>query len=275
MTNSTNSTSASYFYLKTFFSRTDIKIIIFCSLGGGVLQYLAEKYLEKHPDLIKKKGADKNDLKSLKSANNLNRHLTPEDINRAGSIKVVTTISIEIFKFTINYVAENGLLTGLLTGGSLVVVRKIPTKAISKISNYLRDAFPQNLPHLERAKFILIDGQKIYLDNCSSELQFLFEMLENDKLPFEDKKQTALSTLSKYLNIKTVTGRRNFVLCITCIFYILYNRDKAAFFAMIKGLIRSIRNGSISKPIGRVIVRKLKRQGVPIDAELLRILEEE
>jgi hypothetical protein len=76
-------------------------------------------------------------------------------------------ISIKIVgKVIINFLAKKGLLAGILTGGG-VVISKIPATAIS---TYLRDAFPQNLPDLEKKKFILVGGEKIYLDQCDQNL---------------------------------------------------------------------------------------------------------
>ena len=65
------------------------------------------------------------------------------------NIKVVT-------KVVLNFLAKKGLLANLLTGGN-VLVSKIPATAVSV---YLRNAFLQNLLHLEENKIILISGEK-------------------------------------------------------------------------------------------------------------------
>ena len=62
-----------------------------------------------------------------------------KNANIRASIKIVS-------KVVLNFIAKKGLLAGLATGGT-VIISKIPATAVS---TYLRDAFPQNLPDLEK-----------------------------------------------------------------------------------------------------------------------------
>ena len=105
------------------------------------------------------------------------------------------------------------MLAGLTAGGA-VVISKIPATAVS---TYLREAFPQNFPDLKKKKFILVGKEKVYLDYCDQNLKYLFDILEDETIPFEDRS----SVLTKYLNLKTPFGRRNFALCIVFIIYTL------------------------------------------------------
>ena len=123
----------------------------------------------------------------------------------------------------------------MVTGGG-VVISKIPATAIS---TYLRDAFPQNLPHLEKKKFILVGGEKIYLDQCDQNLEYLFKILEDETIPFEEKEKVARSILTK----KTLNGRITFVL------YILSIQNPSGFYILLKNLIKAIKEGRISKAI--------------------------
>jgi len=41
---------------------------------------------------------------------------------------------------------------------------------------------------------------------------------------------------------------------------------------MMKSLIKAIREGKITKSMGRVIVRRVRKKGVPIDPELAEIV---
>ena len=41
---------------------------------------------------------------------------------------------------------------------------------------------------------------------------------------------------------------------------------------MMKSLIKAIREGKITKPMGRLIVKKLRKKGIPIDPELAEIV---
>lgn len=125
------------------------------------------------------------------------------------------------------------------------------------ISTYLRYAFPQNLPDLEKKKFILISGEKIYLDQCDQSLKYLFDTLGDEPIPFEERKELTYSIITRYLNLKTPFGRRNFVLCIVFIIYILYTNHYSSFFLMMRSLIKAIQEGKITKPMTRLIIRKL------------------
>ena len=80
---------------------------------------------------------------------------------------------------------------------------------------------PQNLPQLGKTKFILIGKEKIYLDQCDQNLEYLFRRLENTTISFEEKEKVARSILIKYLDLITMKGRVNFILCIVCVLYLL------------------------------------------------------
>ena len=240
--------------LKIFFCRNDVKIVIICTVTGGILQVLSKQYLKSHPEFLKDGPVTKKKYKH-----------SP----RGGAIIEVSGISIKIVgKVIINFLAKKGLLAGILTGGG-VVISKIPATAIS---TYLRDSFPQNLPHLEKKKFILVGGEKIYLDQCDQNLEYLFKILEDETIPFEEKEKVARSILTKYLDLKTMNGRIAFVLCIVFVLYILSIQNPSGFYILLKNLIKAIKEGRISKAIGRSIVRRLKKKGINIDPELLEVV---
>ena len=79
-------------------------------------------------------------------------------------------------------------------------------------------------------------------------------------IPFEERKKVAQSILTKYLNLKTPSGRRNFVLCIFFIISILFTNHRSSFYLMMKSLIKAIREGKITKQMARLIVRKLRKK---------------
>ena len=245
-------------YLRVFLSRNDVKIVIVCTVTGGILQVLSKRYLRSHPEFL-------DDAPGTKKSYKRRRFLSP----RGGAIIEISGISIKVVtKVVLNYLAKKGLLAGLLTGGS-VVISKIPATAVSR---YLRDAFPQNLPHLEKKKFILVGGEKIYLDQCDQNLEYLFKILEDTAVPFEEKEKVAYSILTKYLDLKTTNGRITCVLCIGFILYILSIHNPSGFYILLKNLIKAIKEGRISKAIGRLIVIRLKKKGVVVDPELLELV---
>lgn len=233
-----------------FLSRSDVKIFIVCTAAGGILQILSKNYIKKNPEIF-------NDLPESKEA-----------VPRGGVTEKVIVGKV-VGKAILSFLAEHGLTTGILSGSGLVI-SKIPLTAIS---THINNSLPQNLPHLDKKRFsIIVDGEKLVLDECDQSLKYLFRILEDDQLPFEEKKKVARSVINKYLNLKTVTGRRNFVICIVFILYILSNNNYSSFYTMMQSLIEAIRSGKISKAMGRLIVRRLKKKNVSIDPELLDLI---
>ena len=233
--------------LRVFFSRSDVRIIIFGTLTGGALQILSKRYLKNHPEFLKDSPESK------------------EILPRGGEI---LSGSAALGQVILSFLAEHGLTAGLLSSVG-VVISRIP---VTSICTCLRDSVPQNLSHLGKKKFILVEGRKIYLDQCDQNLKYLFDILEDETIPFEERKEIAHSVLTKYLNLKTPSGRRNFLLCLVFIIHILFTNHRSSFYLMMKSLIKAIREGKITKPMARFIVRKLRKEGVPIDPELAELV---
>lgn len=240
--------------IKIFLCRNDVKLIVISTVTGGILQVVSKQYLKRHPELL-------NDTPVAKKKSKLLKFLLP----RGGALVEISMVS---FKVVLNFLAQKGIMAGLL-GGSAIVIGKLPVTAIS---TYLCDAFPQNLPDLEKKKFILVAGDKIYLDQCSQNLQYLFKVLDDPNIPYKKKEELARKIFTKYLNLKTSFGRSNFALCLIFIFYILSIQSASSFHIMISNLIRAIREGQISKSMGRLIVRRLKKKGIPVDPELIDVI---
>ena len=243
--------------LKAFFCRDDVKIIIIGTVIGGILQVLARQYLKSHPEFLE-------DAPVTKKKCRRPRFLPP----RGGALIEISVIKI-VTKVILSFIAKKGLLAGIVVTSGSMVIRKIPATAIS---TYLQDSFPQNLPHLEKKKFILIGGEKIYLDQCDQNLEYLFKILEDETIPFEKKEKVARSILTKYLDLKTISRRVAFVLCIVFVLYIFSIQNPAGFCILLENLIKAIKEGRISKAIGRSVVRRLQKKGVAIDPELLEIV---
>ena len=100
----------------------------------------------------------------------------------------------------------------------------------------------------------------------------MFNILEDKTIPFEEKEKVVSSILTKYLDLKTfkLSYFVLFLYCIYCQFrtrlvFILY-------YTLLKNLIKAIKEGRISKPIGRAIVRRLQKKGIAVDPELLEVV---
>ena len=245
---------------KLFLSRTEVKIFIICTVSGGILQVLARRYLKTHPEMLKDAPTDKKESRP--------RRLLPP---YGGAVIEVVGVSIKIGQFALNVLAQYGLLAGAGIGAGTTGAILIARNSVA-ISVFLRDAFPQNLPDLDKRKFIIVNNEKIYLDQCDQNLKYLFDILDDETIPFEERKELAKSIFMKYLNLKTPSGRLNFVLCTVAIIYILFVNGHSSFYIAMRSLIKAIREGKISKAMARLLIRKLRRKGVPIDPELSELV---
>nr|WPV76405.1 hypothetical protein [Naviculales sp.] len=106
--------------LKVFLSRNDVKIVITCTIAGGILQVLSQRYIKSHPEFS-------DDPPVTKKKYRLPRLFSP----RGGAIIEVSAISVKVIvKVVVNFLAKKGLMAGVMTGGG-IVVSKIPATAIS------------------------------------------------------------------------------------------------------------------------------------------------
>lgn len=172
-------------------------------------------------------------------------------------------------KLNISYEKQRKVIDGSKPYQKKLVFNQLNT---NKIMMVYKHQFQNAGIQITKKKFILVAGEKIYLDPCKQNLKYLFKVLEDKGIPFEEKEKITRSIFSKYLNLKTMNGRVTFVLCIVLILYILSIQNQSGFIILLKNLIRAIREGKISKAIGRAIVRRLQKKGVDIDPELLDIV---
>ena len=62
------------------------------------------------------------------------------------------------------------------------------------------------------------------------ENQEQFDILKDETIPFEERKELARSVLTKYLNLKTPSGRRNFALRVFFVIHTLTKNRRPSFF---------------------------------------------
>lgn len=251
-------------FLKTVLCRKEIKCLIIGGVTGGVLQILSRRYLKNHPEFLEENHTERQPATK-------NKNWKPHFLPPGGALIEITGVSLTIGKLVIKFLAKKGLIAGLTIGSGIALTKtEIPVTAIS---TYLRDAFPQNLPHLEKKRFVVIDKKKIYIGQCDQNLEYWFVVLKDPTIPFEEKERLTRLTFKKYLNLKTSDGRVNFVLCIVFILYILFSIENiASYHIILKNLIEAIKKGKIPKIVGRGILRKLKRKGLPIDPDLIEVV---
>lgn len=238
---------------------------------GGVLQIGCRLYIKNHPELFIEDEQIEDENPRLIEGE---KPLSPELAPRGGAFieGVLANLGRRVIaKVIIKLLATYGMTIGL-TIGSGIIISQIPADAIS---NYLRDAFPQNLPELKKTKFIIMNGKKVYLDNlenCESGLDYLIKIIKNNDIPFEEKEKLAASIFKKYLNLNTREGSINFVLCLTLILYVFSTQNHSGYYILLKNIIQAIKEGRISKALGRLLLRRLRRQGLPVDSELIEVI---
>jgi hypothetical protein len=245
-------------FLKDLLRLKSIGIIVIGTVSGGVVQFYCLKYIKNHPEHFE---TENGVLKEIEpGVKNKNRNPKFRGFfMRGGNLVVVPMI------YLIAFLAQHGWLVGFFA----TTLSIIPTK---ELSIYIREALPQNLPELERKKFILVDGEKVYLDLCDQNIEYLFVILKDPAIPYKEKTKLARSILTKHLNLKTADGRVSFVLCMVFVLYILSTHNISSYHILLKNLIEAIKKGKISKIVGRAIIRKLRKKGLPIDPELLEVV---
>jgi hypothetical protein len=243
--------------------RKEIRNFVLITAAGGILQMVCRQYLENHPEYSWEKNKSLKEAKPGIKNKNRNRRFRAL-FTRGGSLQELWVIT----ELALNFLSRHGLMTGVATAGT-ITLSNIPASAIS---TYLSQALPQNLPELERKRFILIDGEKTYLDQCDQNIGFLFKVLKDTTLPFEEKEKLSCSILRKYLNLKTASGRLNFVLCIVSILSVFSIQDMASYHIILKNLIKAIKEGRIPKIVGRAIIRIPLKRGLLVNPELLEVV---
>jgi hypothetical protein len=171
------------------------------------------------------------------------------------------------------FLAENGWLAGVLSGIGDRLLSKIPQDAIIIfLSKVVDEGSPQHWLESERKRFSLVEGGNIDLDQCDPSLEYLFTILKDTTLPFEEKKKLTRSILTNYLNLKTHAGRVRFVLCMISILLLLATQDISSYYILLQNLLQAIREGRIPKVLARAIVKKLRKKGFLVDPELLEVI---
>jgi hypothetical protein len=253
--------------LKVFLSRKETKIMIISTLIGVIVQLICRRYIKSHPEIFAESHPEffKEKNEKLKEKNKNPRF--PKFLPRGGGITFTMLNQI------IGFLANSGLLVSWFGGGGFIL------KQINKnaIANYILDASPQIFPdlkwHAKAKRVISVEGEIIYLDQCNQNLEYLFVILKDPNVSFDKKNELALLTLTKYLNLKTPNGRLNFVICIVYILYIFSSWDISSYHILIENLIKAIKEGKITKTLGRAIIRLLKRKNLPINPELLEVID--
>ena len=246
-------------------SKSDLKIIIVSVAIGGILQIVCSQYLKRHPELLNRPNIQqpeevKPTIEPKKPRNRFRRLL--DRIPRGGSV-----IETELIIAIVSFIAEKGWLVGGAGGMAMLSVTKVSSKAVGRV---LRNALVVNHSNYEKTKYFLHEEHKICLEGCEQPLQYAFEILKTKDIPYSERAEKIFKILTTYLNLDTRIGRIRFVLCVVSILWILSDaKDFTSLHILMQNLLRAIKSGKISKRLGRLIIRRLLRKGIPVDPDLI------
>ena len=259
-------------------SRKETKIFIVCTVTGGVLQLFCRRYIKNHPEIL-----EEPEIRiEIKNPSGKTEQITDEIINeitkkprifhiikrlRGGLFqeKFAELLLKVIIKKLIKLAAQKGVEIGLSIGLGAALAAA-PKKALIKI---IEGSLPQNL--LDSKGFIQVNGEKIYLQNCDDGFEYALSVLLNKGIPYGEKQKVIAYLFSLISDrIKPL----NFIICLISLLLILAILDPASYALLLRYLIEAIKEGKISKRLGRLVVRKLKRKRLLIDRELLDLVPE-
>ena len=256
------------------FLQKQTKSLVICTVTGGLLQFFCSRYIKDHPEFLEepqitieiKHPSGKTD----KISNEISKRTITDLILkrlRGGQIpeKLAQMLLQVILKKLVKLAAKKGVEIGVSTGIG-VAVALTPKKQLVKL---IEGSLPQNL--LDKENFIILDGEKEYLENCGNDFRYMFSLLMDKELPYSEKKELVTAVFRVQLdNIKPL----QLILCLIPLLLILSTQNPSGYYLVLQNLIKAIKEGRISKAIARVIVRKLLKKGKFVDPELLDLLND-
>ena len=234
-------------------SRKETKIFVICTVSGAVLQFFSRRYIKNHPEFLEepeitikiKNPSGKTEELSNERAKEIAKEPTIRRLIkylRGGQVeqKIIEILIRLIIKWLIKLIAKKGVEIGLTIGAG-VAISVTPKKALARI---IERALPQDV--FNKGRFIQVNGEKIYLENCSEGFKYMFSILMDKEIPYDEKKE-----LVGYVFRVTLdkAGPVNLILCLIPILLILATQSPASYFLLLKNLIQAIKEGRISKRV--------------------------
>lgn len=246
------------------FSRKELKIIFFGTMVGAILQIVCSNYVKNHPELLDDQNhKPKNPVTKSKKRSFLPSPRGGAFIEGSG-LKIVINIG-----HIIVYLGKKGFVTSgvLLTSG--IIVKKAATSRA--LTTAIRNSLASiHLPG-EKTKFALVDvdGNRINLDQCDQNLKYLFKILSDENIPFEEKKKLAYSVFMTHLDLETPAGCVRCIFCIIWMLQIFSVTSTSSYLILFQNLLKALKEGKISKRLARLLVRRLVKQGIHVDPDLI------
>lgn len=251
-------TDRSRILLRMLWNNKDLRVFLIHVLIGTLLQILARrclKYMKDHPELFEETN------KNRKKAKPRNKNKNP------------LVVPPKVFAF-LKFLADSGFLVGIAGSAAAYVIKQIPLNAVSTyVVNSVRGSLPSTHGSLNKSVTTLDDVGKITLYECERipDLEYLFDILRDPIIPFEEKERFTRLIFGRYFNLSTEEGRKAFVLCLLAILLTLSIYNHASYHILLKMLLEAIREGKIPNKLVRVIIRNLQRKGLRPGPELIEI----
>ena len=115
------------------------------------------------------------------------------------------------------------------------------------------------------------DDGKVEFQVCDQGLRFLLKVLTDPNMSRKEKKKACVRVFKQYINLTTKNKRSSFIICIALLLQILSYSEYGSFVLLLRSLIQAIKEGKISKEVGRAIIRRLIRNNIEIDPELIEV----
>jgi hypothetical protein len=113
--------------------------------------------------------------------------------------------------------------------------------------------------------------KKIVLNECDQPFKYIFQMLTDKEIPFEDRKKVSFKILIDHVDLKTAAGCIRFAFCIISIMHIFaINNNMSSYFMLMENLKEAVKSGKISRRLIRFIIRRLLRLNMLVDLDLVK-----
>lgn len=264
-------------YYSIFF-RKETKLFVICTVTGRLLQSFCRRYIKNHPECLEvpeitieikdPSGKTEQILDEIAKEPTIRRiinHLRGGQVQQKLAEILIRVLIKKFIKMLLQLMAEYGLEIGIGIGTTAAFV-VTPKKALAR---YVETTTVQYLLN-KKGFVIIVDGKKVYLENCNDGFKYMFKILMDKELPYTEKKEFVTSVFRVNLERNKPL---HMVLCLIPILLILAKENPACYFLMLQNLIKAIKEGRISKRIARRIVRRLLKEDEMVDPELLDLID--
>lgn len=107
---------------------------------------------------------------------------------------------------------------------------------------------------------------------CDKNLEYLFFVLKDKTIPYEEKEKVVDRALFKHLKLNTNTKRIYFILCMIKVLLALVTQMPSSYHLLLQQLIKAVRSGKISETVFYAIIRKLKKD-VILDPDIIELID--